>query len=263
MYNKLFQEHLENNHFNYFINTDNGKNFLRNINCINIKKSERPDYILKDINGLQHGIEEIVLFSNHQNCKFFSTMNNIVVKAFKLLDEDNDIKDKYFINLICNEIDFSKKLNENQIAQDIYLRIKNFPNNSKEKTSYTFNNIFIEGIHNIFDFKTSNGISMKLIYSQSDKNFGGSPVISYPLESPIELIQTAINKKNLKYEYYKSRCTGTCNLLIIYDPFISKGLLFESNTALYEHAFYSLFDNVFLLELGGKIPIKSSILLKK
>lgn len=264
MRNDFIQTYIENNHLKYFIDTNTGKSFLNRINCVEIKKTEIPDYILKGIEDVQHGLEITVLYTEHPVCRFFSSMDNIVKKVFKKLHNDPEIESKFFINLICNEnnIDVTKiKLKEDEIAQQIYLLIKKQPYTPEIRTSYEFNGLVITGNNNIIEFTTNNNVSMKLIYSTNDRNFGGTPVVNFPLCTAISLIQNCINKKDLKYNNYKKKCNGTCNLLLVADPFIAKGLLIETNENVYEHVFVSKFDNVFLLELGGKEHIKSSKLL--
>ena len=65
-------------------------------------------------------------------------------------------------------------------------------------------------------------------------------------------------EKEKKIAEYRSNCSGTCNLLVIYDPFIAKDISFEANDSIYGHLFKSGFDNILLLELGGKVAVKVS-----
>ena len=266
MHNGFTQKYIENNHLKYFFNTVQGKIFLRSINCIKVSEFEGPDYKLISNNGVEHGLEETIIFAEHPVCKFFTSLDNIVKKVFKKLDEDDAFNKKFFITLLCDEKDFDLvkvKFKEKDVAEQIFSFIKQFPNNPHNASSYEFNGLTITGKHNIINFRTKNGIKMKVIYSQSDENynFGGTPVINFPFISPIEAIQDAIDSKNKKYSNYKNKCNGTCNLLLVYDPFFSKGFLLNTEDKVYNHIFTSEFDNVFLLELGGKDPIKVTKLL--
>lgn len=266
MHNGSTQKYIEHNHLKYFLGTVYGKNFLRSINCIKILEFECPDYKLISNDGVEHGLEETIIFADHPVCKFFTSLDNIVKRVFKKLDEDEAFDKKFFINLLCDEknLDLAKvKFKEKEVAEQICLLIKKNPDNPTNASSYEFNGLTITGKHNVVNFRTKNGIKMKVVYSQSDDsyNFGGTPVINFPLIFPIEAIQNALDSKNRKYSNYKNKCNGTCNVLLIYDPFFSKGFLLNTDDKVYNHIFTSEFDNVFLLELGGKEHIKVTELL--
>lgn len=260
MKNKDIKYFIETQHFSYFLKHKIGEDFLQKLNCVHIEKSEIPDFILTDQYGNKHGVELTTICKKHPITCFFRSLDNIVKKSLEKLHQT--LGEQFYINLLCPDI-FTKdvkyiKFKEEEIVEIIFEIIKKNPNNSKEAYTYSFGDINITGQHHIVDFTSSKGVHMQLIYSKSDHAFGGTPIIMVPLEYPIELLQKSIQEKENKLKNYHSKCTGSCNLLVIYDPFIAKGLYFEATPDIYEYCFKSSFDNIFLLELGGKEAIKAS-----
>ena len=219
-----------------------------------------PDFILTDRQGNKHGVELTTICKKHPITGLFRSLDNIVKKSLEKLNQT--LGEQFYIILLCPDI-FTKdikdiKFKEEEIVDIIFEIIKKNPNTPKENYTYSSGNLNITGQHHIVDFDSPKGVHMQLIYSKSDYSFGGTQVIMFPLERPIELLQKAIQEKENKLKSYHSKCTGSCNLLIIYDPFIANGLYFEATPDIYEYCFKSNFDNIFLLELSGKENIKVS-----
>lgn len=261
--NKAIQEYLEGVHLKYFAETEARKLFLNSIRCCSVEKSESPDFLLIDNFGKKHGLEITNLCKNHSLCCFFRSLDNIVKKVFVKVDKE--LSEKFFVNLMCSDMATKDikdiKFREDAVAEQIFNIIKANPNNPQQKQTYYVGEMSISGNHNIVEFSTKEGVRMKVVYSKMDDNkhnFGGTPLFMLPLFNSFDVLQEAIAEKEKKIAEYRSNCSGTCNLLVIYDPFIAKGISFEANDSIYGHLFKSGFDNIFLLELGGKVAVKVS-----
>lgn len=90
-----------------------------------------------------------------------------------------------------------------------------------------------------------------IINNNASYHHGGPVIFNNVINNPTTLIQNTIDKKEEKKVNYNKNCKKHC-LLIVSDPFITKGNFYEFNDEFGKNVFTSSFDNIFLLELGGK-----------
>lgn len=253
------KEYMERNHLQYFINTECGRALLNQLHCYEILKKDPPDFVLKTLIG-HCSLELTILSYESPLLKLFSALNGVVESVFKKIDQNLD--SKYFINLICLENDINKiKIHKSKLVEQVFNIIKGTHNNNcdPETTSFSLGEISVSGKHHNVEFYTDTGVGMRLVYSKNDDsyNFGGTPVFSPICINPTNLIKDLIDKKNKKLSIYKN-CYSKCFLLLITDPFITKGCSFEFDDVFFQEHFYSSFDDIFLLELGGRNNIRAS-----
>lgn len=255
-FNQKLQKYIEKCHLKYFLSKNIGKDFLKSLSSVGIIPSEAPDFIIKTKENKLIGLEETIIGDNHPIIRFYNSLDAVVKSVFKKLD--TTFKNKFFINLICLETDISKvKFSKEKLSEQIFNIIKKKPDAPTVDNSYEYMGLKVTGKHNIVKFITENNIKMQLIYSptDSDYHFGGTPVVSFPIKKPIELVEMSIKNKENKCKSYKKNIPE-CNLLIIYDPFLVKGLAFNVSDDVYNHVFATSFENIFLMELGGQENIK-------
>lgn len=248
---------IENNHLKYFIETNIGREFVKEEKCINVHKNEKPDYIFETLTG-NIGFELTVLAENTPYANLFHSLTSIVNKVFKKIDKE--LEYKYFLNLICMENNIEKiAIKEKELVEQIFSTIADYEKKGivSKKSKYSIGLISIEGKHHIEEIVMKNNLKFKLVFSKHDKyNFGGTPVFSPVYTDPIDLIQSIINKKEVKKSKYNN-CKKYC-LLIISDPFIARGNSYNFSNEVFKHTFNSSFDNIFLLELGGENNLRAS-----
>lgn len=257
--NQNNKEFIENVHFEYFLQTEVGKKLLENIKCYSIVKTEKPDFLLKTPNG-DIGFELTVLSENSKYTKFSYSLKSVVESVFKKID--NNLTYQYFINLICEEENINNiVIEESKLSEQIFSIISDYEkmNIAPQQQHYTYGAITIKGAHHIVKFKSSKGVNFKLIFSKTTNNINvvGSSIFSPITLNPKKIILQLIRKKELKKIQYNINCTEHC-LLIIVDPFISKGNSYTFDEEFYNFVFSSSFNRIFLLELGGEENIKAT-----
>lgn len=249
-----FKTLLEQQHLQYFITHNIGKQFLQKLHIVQIIKRERPDFILCNAQGIPYGLEVTVLDTEQKNEQFFKSIDGVVKKLFAKIT--CHLNKKYFINLICLEKNLGEvKFKSAELLEKLFEIIKNDDGEQSDCTlTYQLGRISISGRHKQKQIEMSNGVQFLMIYSPNDKNVGGTPVFGAAMHNPIQQMQNLITKKNnLISSYYP--CEQQF-LLMVVDPFITKGGFFTFDDNCFRHEFIGNFSKIFLLILGGKQSIE-------
>ncbi|MBR5609162.1 MAG: hypothetical protein IKW63_02735 [Elusimicrobiaceae bacterium] len=244
---------IEQQHFRYFLENEIGKQFIRNLQTIQILKSEKPDFLLCSAQGMVYGFEVTTLDAKTSNEHFFKSLDSVVKKLF--IKISNQLNRQYFVNIICLEKNWhSVQFKSADLVQKLFEVIQKDDGKESDKNlTYSLGGISVTGKHKTTQI-TTNGVRFQMIYSVSDKNFGGSPIFGNSIHNPIVQIQELITRKNIRVRSYLP-CVQQF-LMIVVDPFITKGCFFTFDNALLNHTFISDFSKVFLLILGGRKNIE-------
>lgn len=254
MENSKVKTWIECQHLKYFIESECGKNFLENLQIQLIVKSEKPDFLLFADSECPYGLEVSTLDSLNKDNYLFQSLDSVVKKLFVKISQK--LNRKYFINLICLEKNLNSiKFRSAELVEKLFKIIQDDDGKpANEKLTYTLGNISVSGQQKEARIETSNGLHFLMMYSINDQNFGGTPCFGQAIHNPIYEIQRLITKKNSSKKSYIS-CIQQF-LMIVVDPFITKGCFFTFDDKLFEHKFISTFDAVFLLILGGRKNIE-------
>lgn len=250
-YRAKLQKMHERIHVKYFLDTDIGKAFLKGNDIILVETPldgcEPLDFIAHAKDGKKIGIEAtgIVLFSdNHFGSIIDSNLNAVLEQMHKNLRNIFTIAAYY-----PNPINPSSKLLSKKDLKELFAnKIRAFDND------YTNGNVGKDRFEHI-NVGGDNEILLRFNihekYFYTTSSAGGSYIIN-----PYSELQDCILRKEKKHESYLHKC-DECIMLVVSDYFMSKSspILFED---LEKQVFESSFSQVFLLELGGDIPIKTT-----
>ena len=217
--------------------------FTEVIQCLN----DPPDFAIK-IKGQAISIEITTLNVYNFLSKKQFCMNNVAKKVIKKIDAK--LKNRYDIkigeSLDCTALD----INENKLTNQIFEIIKNFANTVHLKNKSNL----VNGIREIrpnrylIEFKTDTGNKLCILLSniKEEHSTGRVAPMSVVYKNEVDVIFNTINKKEKNLPKYKKNYNKNY-LLLVTDPYVIQGCVFEFDENLYNHKFKTDFDKIFLM----------------
>lgn len=185
------------------------------------------------------------------------TLNNIVKKAIKILDENKT--EKYDIKLAFDKAIKGANLNENTTAKQIAEIIKNFENIYKNNSDEKIIEIgeAKKGRY-LIHFDNGYGVELVLFFSKinAEKNRGGAAINAFGYLNNYEAVSQAIKKKEENLLKYRTKYNKNY-LLLVTDPSVILANKFSFDEEFYNHEFKTTFDKIFLLEIDWDYSYKA------
>lgn len=227
------------------------------INCDPIEFNEiihyhndSPDFIIKTKDkSISLEITTLNVYTDISKRQF--SMDNVVKKAIKRID--SEFSDRYSLKL-GEGLGLKKlEMNEDKLAEQIFHIIKNFNKILKheEKIEYIDEIRKLKSNRYLISFQNATGDNFVLFISKSKskQSNGGVATIAIEYTNNYDIVEKTINKKEKKFLDYKVNYNQNY-LLLVADPFVVKGCIFNFDYKFYKHKFKTGFDKIFLMEIN-------------
>lgn len=186
------------------------------------------------------------------------TLNNIVKKAIKILDENKS--EKYDIKLAFDTAIKGASLNEDIAAKQIAEIIKNFENIYKNNNDEKIIEIReTEKGRYLIHFNNGYGVELILFFSKinAEKSRGGAAINAFGYLNNYDAVLRAIKKKEKNLLKYHANYNKNY-LLLVTDPSVILANKFSFDEEFYNHEFKTTFDKIFLLEIDWNYSYKAT-----
>ncbi len=212
--------------------------------------NDPPDFIIKTKDkSISLEITTLNVYTGISKRQF--SMDNVVKKSIKKID--SELPDRYSLKL-GEGLGLKKlEMNEDKLAEQIFHIIKNFNKIVKheKKIDYIDEIRKLKSNRYLIGFQNETGDNFGLFISKikSKQSNGGVATIAIEYTNNYDIVEKTINKKEKKLLDYKVNYNQNYLLLVV-DPFVVKGSIFNFDDKFYKHKFKTNFDKIFLLEIN-------------
>lgn len=237
----------EKNYMDLFLQTNEGKKWLKKNKIESIKQGDSPDYIFESQEGKKLGFEITELMIKTPRFMVLTALNSVLKKVCQHFYEKEGVN--YHIILdIWDESDFI--LPYKPWYDRLIKKLELSPNDIKNAI---IKSMFQKPTQHNPVVKTSVDISphqFNITYSIEPYMSAHINVWTDTFEKPIGELQKTIDKKNKKAEKYVDVC-DSCAILIVSDYSENLGYANFEPKELKSRRFVSAFKDIFLLEIEG------------